>query len=68
MTPKTISLGRGHHGSHEGDALYQVEEWDNDHYWITCQMDYTGVEFSTQVDRSLVIDPNLKICYHDLIE
>jgi len=26
---------------------FRVEEWDDNHYWITCQMDYTGVKFST---------------------
>jgi len=32
MTPKTISLVRGHHGSREGNALYQVEDQDDNHY------------------------------------
>jgi len=32
-----------------GTGFIMAEEWDNDHYWITCQMDNTGVEFSTQV-------------------
>jgi len=41
-----------------GTCFIRVEEWDHDHYWITCQMDNTGVEFSTQVDQDLVIDPN----------
>src|SRR5882724_12254241 len=26
-------------------------------YWITCCMDYTGVEFTTRVARDFVIDP-----------
>src|SRR5882724_1632895 len=41
-----------------GTHFIRVEEWDNDHYWITCRMDNTGVEFSNQVGRDLVIDPN----------
>ena len=35
-----MAVGRGTH-------FVRVEEQDHDHYWITCQMDYTGVEFST---------------------
>ena len=58
MTPETISFGGGHHGSQEGNTLYQVEEWDHEHYCMTCWMDYTGVEFSIRVNQSLVIDPN----------
>jgi len=41
-----------------GTFFVRVEEQDHDHYWITCQMDYTGVEFSIRVDQDLVIDPN----------
>jgi len=33
-----------------GTHFVRVEAQDRDHYWITCQVDYTGVEFSTQVD------------------
>jgi len=32
-----------------GTCFIRVEEQDNDHYWITCRMDNTGVKFSTQV-------------------
>jgi len=41
-----------------GTYFVRVEARDHDHYWITCWVDYTGVEFSTQVDQGLVIDPN----------
>jgi len=42
-----------------GEHAYQVEgRMDDDHYWITCWVDYTGVEFSTRVNWGLVIDPN----------
>ena len=30
-----------------GMRFIGVEEWNNDHYWITCRMDNTGVEFLT---------------------
>ena len=33
-----------------GTCLFRVEARDHDHYWITCLVDYTGVEFLTQVD------------------
>jgi len=49
-TPETISFGRGHYGSREGNTHYQVEPRDHNHYWITCQVDNTGVKFTTQVD------------------
>jgi len=66
-TPKTISLGRGHHGSWEGTCFIRVEDRDDNHYWITCWKDNTGVEFSIGVGRDLVIDPNPHdICYHKL--
>jgi len=58
MTPKTISLERGHHRSQEGTCFIRVEDWDNDHYWITCHINYTGVEFAIRVGQDLVIDPN----------
>src|SRR5882724_3799397 len=32
-----------------GTHFIRVEERDNDHYWIICHRDNTGVEFSTQV-------------------
>ena len=51
MGEDIMEFGRGTH-------FIRVEERDHDHYWITCQMDNTGVEFSTQVDQDLVIDPN----------
>ena len=41
-----------------GTQFVRVEARDQDHYWITCQVDNTGIEFTTQVDCSLVIDPN----------
>src|SRR5882724_8189556 len=41
-----------------GTCFIRVEEWDNNHYCITCHMDNTGVEFLTQVGHDLVIDPN----------
>src|SRR5882724_9831013 len=44
-------VGRGTH-------FIRVEDWDDIYYWITCRMDNTGVEFSMQVGRDLVIDPN----------
>src|SRR5882724_9811012 len=28
-----------------GTCFIRVEQWDNDHYWITFQMDNTGVKF-----------------------
>src|SRR5882724_40895 len=48
-----------------GTCFVRVEARGHDHYWITCHMEYTGVE-STRVNRGLVIA--LKICYHNLIE
>ena len=41
-----------------GMRFIRVEDRDDNHYWITCQMDNTGVEFSIRVGRDLVIDPN----------
>ena len=41
-----------------GTCFIRVEEQDDNDYWITCRMDNTGVEFSTRVNQSLVIDPN----------
>ena len=46
-----MEVGRGSH-------LFRVEEWDDDYYWITCCMDYTGVKFAIWVGQNLVIDPN----------
>src|SRR5882724_12361666 len=40
-----------------GMCFIRVEDWDDNYYWITCQMDHTGVEFSIRVSRDLVIDP-----------
>ena len=44
-------VGRGTH-------FVWVEARDHNHYWITCQVDYTGVEFTPQVNWGLMIDPN----------
>src|SRR5882724_11110365 len=44
-------VGRGTH-------FISVEDRDDIYYWITCRMDHTGVEFSMQVGRYLVINPN----------
>src|SRR5882724_6620170 len=44
-------VGRGTH-------FIRVEDRDDNYFWITCQMDNTGVEFSMRVGRDLVIDPN----------
>jgi len=41
-----------------GTQFVRVEARDQDHYWITCQVDNTGVKFTTQVNWGLVIDPN----------
>jgi len=41
--------------SQEGKCFIRVEEWDNDHYWITCWMDYTGVKSHSSWLR---LDPN----------
>jgi len=41
-----------------GTWFVRVEARDHDHYWITCWVDNTGVQFMTQVDQGLVIDPN----------
>src|SRR5882724_8344755 len=30
-----------------GTQFIRVEEWDDDHYWITCRMDNSGFKFST---------------------
>ena len=46
-----MEFGRGMH-------FFRVEEWDDDYYWITCCMDYTGVKFAIWVGQDLVIDPN----------
>src|SRR5882724_4756827 len=46
-------VGRGTH-------FIRVEDRDDNYFWITCWMDNTGVEFSIQVSRDLVIDPNLQ--------
>jgi len=51
-------MWRRHHGSREGNTLYQVEDRNDIYYWITCCMDHTGVEFSMRVGWDLVIDPN----------
>jgi len=55
--PRTISFGRGNHGSQEGNTLCQVEEG------ITTLLDHllSGPNrsgFATKVDWGLVIDPN----------
>jgi len=39
-------------------CFIRVEDQDDNNYWITCQMDDTGVKFSIQVGQDLVIDPN----------
>ena len=41
-----------------GTQFVRIEVRDQDHYWITCQVDNTGIEFTTQVDQLLVIDPD----------
>src|SRR5882724_6337378 len=41
-----------------GTRFIRVEDQDDNYFWITCQMDNTGVEFSMQVGQYLVIDPN----------
>src|SRR5882724_10174097 len=45
-----MEVGRGTH-------FIRVEDRDDNYFWITCQMDHTGVKFSMQVSRDLVIDP-----------
>ena len=41
-----------------GTWFVRVEARDFNHYWITCQVDNTGVKFMTQVNWHLVIDPD----------
>src|SRR5882724_11122109 len=41
-----------------GTRFIRVEDQDDNYYWITCQMDDTGVKFSLRVSQDLVIDPN----------
>ena len=43
MGEDIMEVGRGTH-------FIRIEARDYDHYWITCHMEYTGVEFSTQVN------------------
>jgi len=56
--PKTISLGEDITEVRRGTHFIRVEDQDDNHYWITCWMDNTGVEFSIWVGWDLVIDPN----------
>jgi len=45
MPPKIISLGRGHTEVRRGTCFIRVEEWDNNHYCITCHMDTQELSF-----------------------
>src|SRR5882672_7298939 len=41
-----------------GTRFVGIEARDPQYYWITCQMDNTGIRFAVRVDRCLVIDPD----------
>src|SRR5882724_5973637 len=41
-----------------GTRYVGIDYRDPKCYWITCHMDYTGVEFATQVARDFVTDPD----------
>src|SRR5882672_457256 len=41
-----------------GTRFVSIEARDPQYYWITCQMDNTGIRFAVRVDRCLVIDPD----------
>jgi len=51
-----------------GTCFIRIEARDHDHYWITAI--WNTQELSSQLESTevLLIDPNLKICYHDLIK
>jgi len=56
--PKNPIVGRGHFRDGKGTRYVGIEYRDPECYWITCHMDNTGVEFTTQVARDFVIDPD----------
>jgi len=58
QSQRPYHLGEDITAVRRGTHFVMVEARDHDHYWITCQVDYTGVKFSNQVDWGLVIDPN----------
>src|SRR5467141_3696675 len=41
-----------------GTRFVGIEARDPQYYWITCQMDNTGIRFAVRVDCCLVIDPD----------
>src|SRR5882672_4464863 len=43
-----------------GTRFVSIEAQDPQYYWITCQMDNTGIRFAVRVDCCLVIEPD---CY-----
>ena len=57
--PQTaFHLGQDNMVVGRGTQFVRAEARDHDHYWITCQVDHTGVKFTTQVNQGLVLDPN----------
>jgi len=49
---KPYHLGEDIMAVRRGTCFVRIEAQDQDHYWITCWVDYTGVEFSIQVNWS----------------
>src|SRR5882724_7241963 len=55
---KPYHLGKKISEMGTGTRNVGIVDRDPKHYWITCCMDYTGVEFATWVDRDFVSDPD----------
>jgi len=60
MTPETISFGRGHHDSREGNMLSQGRSKRSNPTTGSLASDYTGASSQPKVNQSLVIDPTLR--------
>ena len=50
---RPFHLGEDIMAVRRGTHFVRVEEWDHDHYWITCQMDYTQ-ELSSQFESTKI--------------
>src|SRR5882724_4224905 len=55
---KPYHLGKEISEMGTGTRYVGIVDSDPKCYWITCHMDYTGVEFTILVDRYFVIDPD----------
>src|SRR5882724_12614121 len=58
QSQRPYHVGEDIMGVRRGMCFIRVEDQDDNCYWITCQMDNTGVKFSIRVSQDLVIDPN----------